>query len=147
MRFSAEVELGGKTATGIEVPGHVVQELGGKRVAVRVTIGAYTYRTTTGSMDGRTMIPLSAEHRSAAGVRAGDTVDVELAVDTEPRELEVPADLAQALAARPEAQRFFDSMSYSNRRRHVLAVEGAKAEATRRRRIEAVVERSAAQQV
>jgi hypothetical protein len=148
VRFSAVVELGGKTATGIPVPEEVLQGLGaGKRVAVRATVNGYTYRTTTGSVGGRTMLPLSAEHRSAASVSAGDTVDVDIEVDTEPRDLVVPADLAEALAARPEAQRFFESLSYSNRRRHVLAVEGAKAEATRRRRVEAVVDKAAAQQL
>lgn len=148
MRFSAEVELGGKTATGVSVPEHVLTGLGaGQRVAVLVTVNGYTYRTTTGSVGGRTMLPLSAEHCTAAGVRTGDTVDVVVEVDTAPREVAVPADLAQALAERPDAQRFFDSLSYSNRRRHVLAVEGAKTEATRRRRVDTVVERSAAHQV
>src|SRR3954452_7781996 len=94
--FTAEVELGGKTATGIEVPEAVVEQLGsGQRPKVAVTIGGHTYRTTVGRMGGRSLIPLSAEHRAAAGVAAGDTVEVHLALDDAPREVEVPADLAE----------------------------------------------------
>ena len=54
MKFSATVELGGKTATGIEVPGEVVTALGsGGRPPVTVTIGGHTYRTTVARMGGR----------------------------------------------------------------------------------------------
>jgi uncharacterized protein YdeI (YjbR/CyaY-like superfamily) len=50
-----------------------------------------------------------------------------------------PADLAAALDAEPAARRRFDASSYSQQRRHVLAVEGAKAEATRQRRVSSAV--------
>src|SRR5712671_3747158 len=99
MRFRATVELGGKTATGIEVPEDVVAALGsGSRAPVTVTIGGHTYRTTVARMGGRFLIPLSAENRTAAGIAAGDQVDVDIEPDTAPREVEVPADLAEALA-------------------------------------------------
>ena len=130
------VELGGKTATGLEVPTEVVEALGaGKRPAVSVTIGGHTYRSTVAVMGGRYLLPLSAEHREAAGVAAGDQVDVDVELDTAPREVEVPADFAAALDADAEARRFFDGLSYSNKRRLVLAVEGAKVADTRQRRI------------
>lgn len=137
MKFRTTVELGGKTATGIEVPNDVVSELGaGKNPKVKVTIGAYTYRSTVAVMGGRFMLPLSAEHRTGAGVAAGDEVDVTLELDTEVREVEVPADLAAALDADGAARSFFDSISYSNKRWHVLNVEGAKTAETRQRRID-----------
>ena len=99
MKFRATAELGGKTATGIEVPEDVVAALGsGNRPPVTVTIGGHTYRTTVAWMGGRFLIGLSAENRTAAGVAAGDEVDVEIELDAEPREVEVPADLAEALA-------------------------------------------------
>ena len=100
MRFRATVELGGKTATGIEVPEEVVAALGShKRPPVRVTIGDYTYRSTVARMGGRFLLPVSAEVRAGAGVAAGDEVDVEVALDDAPREVTVPDDLAVALEA------------------------------------------------
>jgi hypothetical protein len=140
MRFTTQVELHGKTATGMEVPAEVVEALGGgKKPPVSVTVGGHSYRTTIGTMGGRHLIPLSAERRAAAGVAAGDQVEVDVELDTAPREIEVPADLAAALDADPAARARFDALSYSNQQRHVLAVQGAKAEATRLRRVAAVV--------
>ncbi|MFC9763046.1 YdeI/OmpD-associated family protein [Rhodococcus jostii] len=136
MRFRTTIELGGKTATGFRIPEDVVAELGsGKRPAVRVTIGGHTYRTTVAPMGGAFMIPLSAENRAGAGVAAGDEVDVDVELDTEPRVVTVPPDFAQALDRQPDARRAFDALSYSNQRRHVLSIEGAKTDETRQRRI------------
>jgi hypothetical protein len=136
MRFRATLQLGGKTATGIEVPAEVVEGLGaGKRPAVRVTIKGHTYRTTVAPMGGRFMLPVSADNRTSAGVAAGDEVDVDIALDTEPREVSVPPDLAEALDAEPDAKRYFDGLSYSHKLRHVLAIEGAKTAETRQRRV------------
>ena len=81
------------------------------------------------------MISLSAENRAAAGVAGGDEVDVEIELDTAPREVTVPGDLAVALAAEPAARRTFDGLSYSNKSWHVLQIEGAKTDETRQRRI------------
>ena len=137
MRFTATIELGGKTATGIPVPEEVVLGLGrGKRVPVTVTIGGYAYRSTIAAYNGHYMLPLAAEHREAAGVSAGQEVVVDLEVDDAPREVEVPEDLAFALAADDAAGAAFDKLSYSNKRRIVLSVEGAKAPETRARRID-----------
>ncbi len=137
MKFRTTVFLGGKTATGLEVPEDVVTALGkGKRPAVTVTVGKHTYRSTVAPMSGSYFLPLSAENRTAAGVAAGDEVEVEVELDLEPRELDIPDDLNAALDADPEARRFFDSLSYSNKRRHVLQIEGAKAADTRQRRVE-----------
>ena len=140
MRFSTTVELAGRTATGMEVPPAVVEALGaGRKPAVRVAVGGHTYRSTVATMGGRFMLPLSAENRTAAGAAAGDRVEVAVELDTEPRTVEVPADLTAALDAEPAARARFDGLSYSARLRHVLAVEGAKAEATRARRVAGVV--------
>lgn len=136
MRFRATIELHGKTATGIEVPPEVVEQLAaGRRPPVRVTIGSHSYATTVASRGGRFLVPLSAEQRAGAGVAAGDEVDVEVELDTAPREVVVPPDLAAALDAEPAARRRFDALAYSHRKEHVRAVEEAKAEATRQRRI------------
>ena len=132
--------MGGKTATGLRVPPGVVAALGSSRKpAVMVTIGGYTYRSTVASRGGAFMIPLSAEHRGAAGLAAGDEVDVEVKVDTEPRELVIPEDLRAAVDTDAAARAFFDGLSYSNRRRIVGNVEGAKTPQTRQRRIDKAV--------
>lgn len=141
MKFRASLILSGKTATGFRVPDDVVEGLGGgKRPPVRVTINGYAYRNTVAPMGGEFWLGVSAEHREAAGVKAGDDLDVELELDTAPRVLDVPADFAAALDAEPEARRFFDGLSYSNRQWHVLSVEGAKTDETRQRRIAKSVE-------
>jgi hypothetical protein len=136
VRFRATVLLGGKTATGIEVPEAVVAALGSsKRPPVSVTINGYTYRSTVASMGGRFMIGVSADVRGRAGVAAGDEVDVDIELDTKPREVDVPADLARALKRDPKAKKLFDGLSYSNKQRFVLSIEGAKTEETRQRRV------------
>ena len=140
MRFSTTVELHGKTATGMVVPPAVLESLAaGRKPAVTVTVCGHTYRTTVGSMGGQFLLPLSAENRTAAGVAAGDAVEVDVELDDAPREVEVPADLAAALDAEPPARARFEALSYSGRRRHVLSVEGARTEATRQRRVASVV--------
>src|SRR5215212_8797845 len=114
MRFHAIIELAGKTATGIEVPPQVVDGLGaGRKPPVRVTINGRTYRSSIASRGARYLIPVSAENRALVGVAAGDEVVVDVDVDTAPREVEVPGDLAQALAAEPAARAFFDGLSFS----------------------------------
>jgi hypothetical protein len=141
MRFRATLETEGKTATGISVPPEVVEALGaGKRPRVRVTINGHSYRSSVAVLGGRYMLGVSAENRAAAGVAGGDQVDVELQLDTAPREVVVPPDFASALAAEPAAQATFDGLSYSNRSWHVLQIEGAKSDATSQRRIARSVE-------
>ena len=141
MKFRTTILQGGKTATGIEVPESVMEALNaGRKPAVRVTIGSYTYRSSVATVDGKSMVGVSAEHRAGAGVAGGDEVDVDIELDTEPRTVTVPEELAAALDADPEARATFDGLSYSNRSWHVLQVTGAKTEETRQRRIERSIE-------
>ncbi|MGK2852095.1 MAG: YdeI/OmpD-associated family protein [Candidatus Limnocylindrales bacterium] len=139
MRFRTTLLQSGPTATGFEVPADVVASLGkGKRPPVVVTVNGYTYRNTVAVFGDVFMIGISAEHRAASGIRAGDELEVEvdLALDLAPRVVEVSPDLAAALDAEPEARRTFDALSYSNQSWHVLSVNGAKTDETRQRRIE-----------
>jgi Bacteriocin-protection, YdeI or OmpD-Associated/Domain of unknown function (DUF1905) len=141
MKFRTTIQQGDKTATGIRVPAAVVEGLAsGKRPPVRVTIHGATYRSTVAVMGGEYWVGVSAENRALTGVKGGDEVDVEVELDDAPREVTVPADLAAALDAEPNARRTFDSLSYSNKSWHVLSIEGAKADDTRRRRIAKSVE-------
>lgn len=140
MKFHTKIELGGKTATGFEVPAEVVESIGkGKKPAVRVTIGQHTYRSTVAVMDGRFMLPLSAENRQGAVVAAGDKVEVEIELDTEPRTVAVPADLDKALDDDAAARQAFEALSYSQQRSHVFSIEDAKTLETRQRRIDKTI--------
>jgi hypothetical protein len=142
VRFRATLETNGKTATGIEVPTAVVEELGaGRRAPVRVTLRAHTYRTTVAPMGGRFLIPVSAEVRAAAGVVAGDQLDVGIELDTDPRTVTVPDDLAAALAAEPSAQAAWGTLAYTHRKEWVRSIEDAKKPETRARRVAAAVEK------
>ena len=139
MDFRTTVVQSGKTATGLQVPEDVVAALGGgRRPPVTVTLGGYGYRTTIAPMGGSFWIPLSAEHREAAGVRAGEEVDVRVELDTAPRETPLPEDLAAALDE--DARSFFDGLAPSHRKEWVRWVEEAKKPETRAARVEKTAE-------
>lgn len=129
-----------KNATGIPVPADAVAGLGkGKRPPVKVTVNGFTYRSTVAAYGDVFLLPLSQERRSAAGVEAGDEVEITLELDTEPRTVDVPDDLAAALET-AGAREAFDKLAPSRRKEHVRQVETAKAEETRSRRIARIVE-------
>jgi hypothetical protein len=139
MDFRTTVVLGGKTAIGRQVPDDVVAELGaGKRPPVVVTVGGHTYRTTVAPMGGSYWLPLAAEHREAAGVQAEQEVDVSIELDTAPRDVPVPDDLATAMD--DDARAAFDGLAFSHRKEWVRWVEEAKKPETRTARIEKTVE-------
>jgi hypothetical protein len=121
---------------GIEIPDAVVAELGGKRVAVVITLnGEYSYRNTTAVMGGQNLVGLSAEHRAASGFGGGDVVEVTMVRDDAPREVEVPLALAAALAGDPVASAAWEKLAYSHRKEHARAIDEAKADETRERRV------------
>ena len=137
MRFRTTILQSGKTAMGFIVPEEAVTALGaGKRPPVTVTINGYTYRNTVAVMGGDFMIGVSSEHRGPAKVSAGDEVDVDLELDTAPRVIDVPEELARALDADPAAKATWDKLSYSNKSWHTLQVTGTNNPETRARRID-----------
>jgi hypothetical protein len=141
VRLRAVLKQTGKNTTGIEITPDVLHTLGGgKRPPVKVSMNGYTYRTTVGVTGGVSLIPVSAEHRAGAGVAGGDEIDLEVELDTGPREVVLPEDLEAALNAEPEARLWFDALSNSNKGWHVLQVSGAKTEETRQRRIAKSIE-------
>ncbi|KQX42550.1 hypothetical protein ASD04_00850 [Devosia sp. Root436] len=136
MKFNTTILQTGNN-TGIEVPAEVVEGLGGgKKPAVAVTVGSYSYRSSIAMMGGKFLIPLSAERRAASGIKGGDAVEVELVLDTVPREVVVPAELDAAMARDAAARAFFETLSYSNKLRHVLSITDAKTPETRQKRID-----------
>jgi hypothetical protein len=139
-QFRTTLDSAGKNAAGFRVPPEVVAALGkGKRPPVRVTINGYTYRNTVAVYGDEYLIGVAMEHRGPAGVQPGDVIDVTLELDTEPREVEMPDDLAAALAAEPAAQTRFDGLSNSNRRALADLVSSAKNPETRQRRIDKAI--------
>ena len=141
MEFTTTLQLDGRTATGIRVPDEVVAALGGgKRIPVSVTINGSRYASTIATMRGEPKIPVSADIRSAAGIAAGDKITVDLERDDTPRTVDLPADLTDALRADPLMSDRFAALSYSNQRRQVLSVTGARTAETRTRRIQRVLD-------
>lgn len=104
-----------------------------------VTINGQSYRSSVAVMGGKYMVGVSAANRELTGAAAGDTVEVGLEVDNEPRVVEVPEDLAAALDAEPAAKAFYGTLNYSAQRRYVEPIGDAKTEETRARRIAKVV--------
>jgi antitoxin component of MazEF toxin-antitoxin module len=126
----------GKNATGISVPAEVIAALGTqKKPKVLVTLGGYTYPSTVAVFGDVFMLPVSAAHREAAGLQAGDQVEVSLELDLASRTVELPADLQAALSAQAGALETFEALAYSKRKEFVRQVEDAKTQETRSRRI------------
>lgn len=135
------IQAEGKNATGISVPPEIVTALGqGKKPKVKVTVNGYTYLSTVAAYGDVFMLPLSQEHRAAAGVKAGDQIEVTLELDTAPRLVEVPPELAAALAVADLTAKF-EALSYSVRKEYARQVTEAKAAETRERRIANIIEK------
>lgn len=137
MRFRAELKSTGKTTAGFEVPEEVVERLGGGgHPKVSVTVDGFTFRTSIAKMGGRFLLGVSVERRAQSGIEPGQVFDVDVALDTAPREVEVPDDLAAALAADVRAKKFWDTLSHSKQSWHVDQVTSAKKAETRTARVE-----------
>ncbi|MGE0487805.1 MAG: YdeI/OmpD-associated family protein [Vulcanimicrobiota bacterium] len=130
-----------RNVVGIIIPAEVVESLGsGKRPPITVTINGYTYRNTVASMGGKYMVGVAAEHRVKAGVQGGDTVEVDIELDTAPREVVLPDDFRLALR-KANALKRFEELAYTYRKEHVRAIEEAKTAETRARRIERALQK------
>ena len=139
--FRTTILKNGKNAAGIEVPEEIMEKLGsGRRPLVRVTIKKHTYRSAVAVMGGKFMIGVSLENRQSAGVEGGEEVDVTLALDLEPRTVELPKDLKSALVE-AGALEAFGNAAPSMQKEYVRQVEEAKAQETRERRISKIVEK------
>ena len=142
--FHTTILQTGKNTAGIQVPDEVIEKLGaGKQPLVRVTINKYTYRSAVAVMGGKYMISFNPEHRKAAGVQGGDEANVTLELDLEPRTLEIPTDLKDALT-KANALDAFEKSAPSMKKEYVRQVEEAKAQETRERRITKIVEKLSA---
>ena len=136
MHLSTKLVATGGNTTGIRIPDEVVAELGGgNRPKVVATVNGHSWRTSIARMGGEFWLGVSAANRELTGATAGEPYDLEIELDTAPRTVDVPPDLAAALAGDPAAKAAFDSLSYSHQRHHVEAVLAAKKPETRERRV------------
>ena len=128
----------GDRAGHLPVPGDVRAIFGRARPPVEVVVNGHRYRSTVAVMAGEAFVPFRASHRAAAGVGPGDEVAVALTLDTAPRTVTAPADLAAALAA-ADVQAAWDALALSQQREWAEAIEGARKPETRARRVAACV--------
>lgn len=123
-------------ATAIRLTDEQVEELGGgKRAAVQVRIGEECARLRLAVMGGENCIGISKANRAALGVEIGDTVTALIELDEAPREVELPTELVEALAADPEVRQRFEALAFSHRKEFARWVGEAKREQTRQRRV------------
>jgi len=141
LRFKAKLQPRGPAAAVVLDDAQVatVGE-GAKRFPVVATVNGYTWRTSVTRMGGEFLLGFSREVRQGAGVHAGDMIDVTLELDIQPREVEVPAALAAALATDEQAVAAFDGMAFTHRKEYARWVDEAKREETRQRRAQQALE-------
>jgi hypothetical protein len=136
VKLTAELLSTGKNTAGFEIDESFVRALGGGgRPKVAVTINGHTFRTSIARMGGRYLLGLSADRRAEAEVAPGEVLELDIVLDEQPREVVLPDDLADALAADPAAADFWQTLSYSNQRWHVEQITGAKKAETRAGRV------------
>jgi hypothetical protein len=127
--------------TGIEVTEQQLGKLaGGKKPLVVVTLNNYSYRSAVGKMGDKFMIGLSAENRKNAHVKGGDTVEINIELDTAPRTVELPIDLLSAFDKNKLAKANFEKLAPSKKKAIVLSINDAKTEETRAKRITKAIE-------
>lgn len=141
MKFITTIIKGeDKDVTGIEIPAKIIESFGsGKRPKVKVTMNGYTYRNTVAVYGDKYLVGISKEHRQGAGIKGGEKVEVDIELDTEPRIIEIPKELKSALSKKGLLERF-EKLAPSKRKEFVRQVNDAKAEETRNRRIEKILD-------
>jgi antitoxin component of MazEF toxin-antitoxin module len=140
MQFRAVVIPSGN-ATAVEIPDEVMEALGSEaRPPVAITINGHSWRSRVAAMNGKRLVGISAANRTAAGIEPGQTIDIDLTLDTAPREVEEPDDLKSALDDRPGARAAFDKLPFGLKGKHLRDIEAAKTPEVRARRIGKLVE-------
>ena len=126
-------------ATGITVPFDVEKVFGAKHVPVKAEINGAVYRGSIVRMSGKYLLGIPKAFREEAGIAAGDNIVVTIELDDTPRTVEMPADLAEAVR-KASLSAAWEKLSYTHKKEHVRAIEEAKQNATRLKRIERAVE-------
>jgi uncharacterized protein DUF1905/bacteriocin resistance YdeI/OmpD-like protein len=140
MRLRLELKGHGGNTAGFEIPDEVIEELGGgRRPKVVVTVGNHTWRSSIANMGGTFMLGVSMANRAAAGVSAGETLDVDIELDTAPRTVDVPDDLAAQLKQDASAAAAWDAWSFTRQKEAARSLTEAKKPETRASRLEKVL--------
>lgn len=135
-KFKTTILTAGKTATGICIPDQIIESFNaGKKPPIKVTLNGFTYRSTVAVMGGKYMVGVSADVREAAGVKGGDTLTIDIELDSEERKVELPDDFKKSLDKNLKAKKCFQELSYSKQKNHVTLIDQAKTEITRQKRI------------
>ena len=133
----------GGGGTLVPVPKDVVVKMGLKGMPkVQAVIAGQPYRGSLMPMgDGTYCLGVLKSIQEAAGVKPGDTITVEIELDTAPRTVEPPPDLAKVIARDKNAAAVWEKLSYTNRKEMARGLEEAKTRETRERRLAAALER------
>lgn len=113
---------------------------GAKRFPVVARVNGYTWRTSVTRMGGEFLLGLNREVREGAGVQAGDEVDAIIDLDAAPREVELPRELAAALAGDQQLSAAFERMAFTHRKEYARWIAEAKRDETRERRVRQALE-------
>ena len=129
-----------KDATFVEIPFDVEKEFGAKKVKVKAKFDGVDYRGSIVSMgQGCYMIGITKAIRNQIGKEAGDNIFVEVEKDEEVREIQLPEDFKNELEKNEEALKFYNTLSYSAKRKYYQWITSAKKEETRQKRINEAV--------
>jgi hypothetical protein len=139
--FQAVLERDDSGGHLVALPFDAKETFGRVRVPVRATVNGHTFRSTLMRYGGTDYLGLNRTAREGAGVEAGQIITVDLEVDGEPRTVDVPPELAEALAQNAEAGAAFEQLSHTHRREYAEWVAEAKRDETRRRRAEQAIAR------
>ena len=138
-RFEATVERRGNGHI-VQLPFDTKEQFGRVRAPVVVSVNDHTSRTTTMRYGGDDLIGLNREVREAAGLAAGDRAVFTVALDTEPREVELPEELAAALHGDVAAREAFNALSHTHGREYARWIADAKRPNTRETRVARAIE-------
>jgi len=134
--FTATIQNAGGGGAFVEVPFDVEEAFGSKRPKVKATFEGVPYRGILTRMGTEHhLLIILKEIRAKIGKTFGDEVTITVEPDTEPRVIEIPAELKKAFKIEREAKAFFDKLSYTHRREYVMWINEAKREETRQNRI------------
>ena len=139
--FTAIIQNAGGGGAFVEVPFDVEASFGSKRPKVKAVIEGVPYRGILTRMGTEChLLVILKEIREQTGKTFGDEVTVTVEPDTEPRVIEVPAELKKAFKTEKEAKDFFEKLSYTHQREYVMWINEAKREETRQNRTVKTIE-------
>ncbi|MDQ1723579.1 MAG: hypothetical protein QOG52_607 [Frankiaceae bacterium] len=140
VRFRAVLSAASGGGQWVLCPFDAREVFGEARPLVVATVNGHDVRTRLASYGGKTYLGLVKPLREAAGIDAGDLLDIALTRDESPREVVVPEELQAALDGAPDAAAVYEGLSFTHRKEYAVWVASATQESTRERRAAKAVE-------